>query len=207
MGTKSFYLVAACIVVLAVTIIGYWQYQQIVMREQLVSPSPLVSTSTTTDSFTKAQFLGLLTNHIDSLERRGIQLAGRYAFVGYEGALCCGGTIKVFEVSNPSSPQAVATHEIPNALVKDIYLSGKYLYVALDAGRPARPQVSFEIIEVSDPTKLITVGTYEMVGSVEKIWGYNSNQIVISGSFGAKIIDVTDITHPKIVGDYAQELP
>ncbi|MFC2172131.1 LVIVD repeat-containing protein [Acidobacteriota bacterium] len=126
------------------------------------------------------------------------ELVGRWPYgpvmaVAMEGNLVYygnGAAVIILDISNPSAPQILSEIAMPDA-VRDLALSGNYLYVAADAA-------GLRIVDVSDAYLPFEVGYTETP--------YRSGNVAVSGSFayvgygnGFMIVDISTPQSPQDV--------
>jgi len=84
---------------------------------------------------------------------------------------------------------------VTSGIVKDLFVSGDYLYVAAgDAG--------LRVIDVSDPSNPKEVGYCDTPGEAVGVYVSGSFAYVAAGDAGLRVIDVSDPSNPKEVGYY-----
>ncbi len=115
--------------------------------------------------------------------------ANGYAYIG------SGAQILVYDVSTPDAPVQVGASPILAGTVRDIEISGTYLYAALgDAG--------VQILDISDPQHITILGGYTTYGEVSavRVVGNYAYTASIFDSF--RIFDVSSPAHPTQCGQF-----
>jgi hypothetical protein len=119
----------------------------------------------------------------------GMHVQGRYAYVASNGD----NTFRVFDVSNPSSPSAIASLSVGSG-PDGVHVQGRYAYLTEITNGVLR------IIDISHPTAPVSVGTVS-VSSADQVYvqgryAYVTNQ----GGATFHVIDVASSTAPVQVG-------
>jgi hypothetical protein len=120
----------------------------------------------------------------------GIAVSGNYAYI----ADSSGSSLRVIDVSSPSSPYEVGRLHTPDSCI-DIAIRGDYAYVA-------GYEEGLFIIDISNPLSPSEVSVYD---TPERAWG-----IEVSGDYayvadqegGLRIIDISNPELPREVGSY-----
>ncbi len=116
----------------------------------------------------------------------GVHVSGDHAYLAYIVPECCGYVgdtgLLVIDITDPADPVAVGSCNTPgNAF--DVYVSGKYAYVA--AG-----QAGLQVVDISEPTSPVFVGSLVTLGTVSRNVngsGYSDN---ITGSvYSIHVVD------------------
>ncbi len=79
--------------------------------------------------------------------------------------------------------------------VEDIYVSGKYVYVADGSS-------GLQIIDASDPSSPTLVGTYDTSGNALGVHVSGKYAYIADDTVGLRIIDISDPSSPTLVGTY-----
>lgn len=122
----------------------------------------------------------------------GVAISGNYAYVAdnIEG-------LKVFDVSNPSTPTLVGSSGAGTSVAMGLAISGNYAYV-VDNGVSG-----FKVLDISNPNNPAIVGSNSEV--------QNSREVVVSGNYayvannsssGLKIVNISDPTNPVLAGSF-----
>lgn len=107
----------------------------------------------------------------------------------------------VIDISDPSSPTVVgsvsSSYDVINYWNKivpdDVYVSGKYAYVAND---------ELQVIDISDPAVPVFAGVYDTPGKAQGVYVSGKYAYVADGGAGLQVIDISDPTVPAIAGAY-----
>jgi hypothetical protein len=145
---------------------------------------------------------------LDMVSRaNGIRISGGYAYVFADG-------LRIVDVSDPAHPAEVGSYQTPT-YGRSIYVAGSYAYLAeFDITDPTKGGV--RTIDVSDPTRPSEVSFYQTGSSAYGIFVSGSYAYVATGvglkiievnyayvanpEIGLRIINVSDPTHPTVVG-------
>jgi hypothetical protein len=101
---------------------------------------------------------------------------------------------RVLDISNPARPEP-AGEFTPALLPRSVKVVGNHAYITDYDG--------VEIIDVSDPSAMTTVGKYDSVsGSPVAIFVTNGKAYTADETNGLHIIDVSDVTAPSFLGKY-----
>jgi len=105
--------------------------------------------------------------------------------------------VKTADLTTLSAPKIRGIFQ-PPSFVNDLVLSvdNKYLLIAnsLDG---------LIILDVSNPDNLIQVGIFKTTGpGITKNLTVSGNQVFLTGSYGLKVIDITDPTNPVLARSY-----
>lgn len=98
-------------------------------------------------------------------------------------------------VDNPVNPSLTGTHDT-SGNAYDVYVSGKYAYVADGT-------YGLQIIDISNPSSPTSIGTYDTSGSAWGIYISGKYAYVADETAGLQIIDISNSTNPTLVGAYA----
>jgi hypothetical protein len=124
-----------------------------------------------------------------------VQVVGNYAYIGE------GQNLTILDVSNPSSPVAIARLFLSDMFVRDIYVNAGLAYVAGLAG-------GLRIVDISDPRSPRLRGTYQT-----QLWAFGVfvtgglayiANIVPGGSWEGElqIVDVSNPSSPVFRGSF-----
>ncbi len=120
-----------------------------------------------------------------------VVVAGKYAYLA-DGLT---GGVKIVDVSNPKSPTLIGTYNpVDSGGIKNIYLTGKYIY-ATDWF------LGLLIIDVSNPASPILVGSYASMDA-HGVYVSGKYAYVANGLDGLQVIDVSNPTSPSLAGTY-----
>ena len=131
-------------------------------------------------------------------QSRRVVVAGATAYVAGSAGLC------IAEVSEPARP--VVLSMVPNSY-RDVAVAGRYAYAVGTATDPAdgRDSEGLWVIDVVDPRAPRMMGLYEVgFGLPVRVHVYGN--LVFVGRYG-DIVDVTDPTNPRLVGEIAGSTP
>ena len=142
------------------------------------------------------QRVGALTN----FDAGDIAVSGNYACVV---AFTTGPTLQVIDISDPTNPQRVGGYDITG--FARVTVVGNLAYVAdYDAG--------LHVIDISNPARPQRVGGYRTSGSLVDVavregYAYVAEGVRWDGTnyigkSGLAVIDLSDPTNPRRVGDY-----
>lgn len=118
-----------------------------------------------------------------------VAVQGSYAYVGV------GARLVVLDVSNPADPAVLGQTAVLLDIVRDIFVSGDYAYIAAgDAG--------LRVIDVSDPAAPAEVGSYVPAETALDVHVAGNYAYVAAFRDGLRVVDVSDPTAPVEVGVY-----
>ena len=103
----------------------------------------------------------------------------------------------IIDVSNPENPQVAGNY--PGLEVRDVYVSGKYAYVA--GKEDSDTGSGLYIIDVNDPETPSLKSSYtEFVGEAEGVYVCGKYAYITDIFSGLHIIDVSDRSSPALAG-------
>jgi hypothetical protein len=146
-------------------------------------PTNAVAPAATTADAENVELVG----HIGGVTY-AVFVQGTYAYIGV------GPRLTILDVSTPISPTVVGkTHPLPD-LVRDVYVSGGYAYVAdYHAG--------LRVVDVSTPVTPAEVGFYDKPGSAHGV-AVAGGYAYVADNGGLRVVDVSNPTAPAEVGFY-----
>jgi len=97
-------------------------------------------------------------------------------------------------IDTPSNPILIETYDSTGNPV-DVYVSGKYAYVADSAA-------GLQIIDISNPASTTLTGTYNTTGNANKVQVSGKYAYVSDGVSGMQIIDISNPASPVLAGTY-----
>jgi hypothetical protein len=115
-----------------------------------------------------------------------VALSGMYALVADREA-----GLHIIDVSNPARPRRVGTYE-PNGDVQKVVVAGNHAYVIVEN--------RMEVIEISDAASPEHVGSYVTRNSPLDLAVVGANAYLAGGDAGLLVIDISDPTNPRLVG-------
>lgn len=102
--------------------------------------------------------------------------------------------LEIADISDPSNPYELGNIAVPS-FIKDITVSGDYVYIADDSS-------GLRIINISDPTNPSETGFFDTIGIAAGV-AVNGNYVYVAdGIEGLRIINVSDPTNPSETGYY-----
>jgi len=112
------------------------------------------------------------------------------------------GDLRIFDVSNATVPQEVGAYRLAGG-IEDVYVVGKYAYVAWSTGyNPAMPGSSgLRIVDVSDPTAPQEVGFFPTAEGANAVY-VADNVAYLGDGEGVWIVDVSNPADPQPLGRY-----
>jgi hypothetical protein len=140
-----------------------------------------------------------------------VAVVGQYDSDGFVGSLVVSGTlaylavdesVQVIDVSDPTSPQAMATYTAPGK-VRGLTLFGNLVYVAADRG-------GLRVLDSSDPERLIEIGVYRtrakavqslVAGSIAYVsesWQADQGEYHVR----VTVLDMSNPSHPRRINTY-----
>ncbi len=121
---------------------------------------------------------------------KAVFVQGDYAYIGE------GPRLTILDISNPASPSVVGkTFPFPD-IVRDVYVSGDYAYVANDFFGGLR------VVDISNPFAPTEVGFYDTPGWAEGVAVAGDYAYVTEGYGGLRVVDVSNPSNPTEVGSY-----
>lgn len=114
-----------------------------------------------------------------------------------------GSRLSMLDISSPNNPVAIGHVDIKQGLIVDISLDADYVYLAVSTMISPRVD-SLRIMDISDPTAPIELGTYRPSLSYYDVWGVAvlGNYAYLAGSSGLHIVNVSNPAMPQEVGVY-----
>ena len=82
---------------------------------------------------------------------------------------------------------------LKSSTYRDVEVVGRYVYAALSYG--------LDILDVSDPTHPLPVGSYDNSGRAYAV-AVSGDYVYIAGDTGLVVLDVSDPANPKRVGEH-----
>lgn len=114
---------------------------------------------------------------------QAVAVQGDYAYVGV------GMRLVILAVSNPAAPKEVGAREPFGWYIEDVAVVGNMAFVAAGGA-------GLYIIDVSNPTSPIAVGSYDTSGYAEAVFVSGKYAYIADGPDGLRVIDTTDRSHP-----------
>jgi len=127
----------------------------------------------------------------------GVDISGAWKIVkrgnlAYVSCLITNG-IRIYDVSNPTNLIWLGFHAITNAYGHDV--QGDYLYACNTEGKAGL----FSVVDVSDPTNTMLVGTSNTITDGYNVCVHGSCAYVTDGGGGIKVYDVSNRAAPALV--------
>lgn len=120
-----------------------------------------------------------------------IAISGRYAYLS--------GSINAWaiaDISNPASPTIASTVSLGGVDPEDVYVSGKYLYVAVDK---VTTTGTLRIYDISSSTHAVLVGSVSTPDSAKGIKVAGKYAYVTSLGGSLTVVDVSTPSNPSVV--------
>ncbi|HEX8389970.1 MAG TPA: hypothetical protein VF597_00950 [Candidatus Saccharimonadales bacterium] len=148
-------------------------------------------------------YVASITNSTYLDEAHGLEIQGKYAYVGASNITNTNGYLTVIDISNPANPTIVSQilhSSLKNARQVDI--SGRYAYVTSGA---TSGTAGLSIIDISNPLAPTYVGSY--LSSTLMV----SRDVVVNGKYAYivsmqndtfAILDISNPATPTLVGSY-----
>ena len=135
--------------------------------------------------------------------RSSLELVGEWVFgpccavttVGDIAYFGDGDVLDIVDFSQPASPVTLARLRVPGHWIVDICVSGDYAYVSQEKS-------GLHVIDVSNPTNPIEIGSYVPGGTVRRVAVSGSIVYVVVWEMGLRVLDVSDPAHPTEIGSY-----
>jgi hypothetical protein len=125
--------------------------------------------------------------------------------VGHGHAFVAGlyGGVRVVDIANPTAPKEVGIYDTTQrqpdgtsgSYASSVALSWPYLYVAAQ-------QLGLLVLDVSEPTHPVAVGSFDSPGRAYDVAVYGSYVILGDGPGGVRVVDITDPTRPHEVAGF-----
>ena len=120
-----------------------------------------------------------------------VQVVGRYAYISENASFP--GILRIFDVSNPSSPVELGSLRLPS-WVWGVHVRDGLAYVANgDAG--------LRIVDVRNPAAPTLSGSYATAGTAVDVF-VSGALAYIASAYGLQIVDVTNPSSPTLRGSY-----
>jgi hypothetical protein len=117
-----------------------------------------------------------------------VAVSGNYAYLGtYQNG------ILVIDISNPSAPTIVHTVPFTQSTFRAIRIAGNYAFVC---------KYGLSIIDISDPASAQVVWESEDQFEIDDIEVHGDTAYAAWGEHGLKIMDLSQITSPQIIGRF-----
>lgn len=107
-------------------------------------------------------------------------------------------SIMTLNISNPYSPQLLDNYIRSQVDLWDPVIHENYIYV----GNHGLNGGELQILEISDPTNITLIGTFDNGGSIHAVALNNSIAFLADYNDGIEVIDVSDPTNPIEIGGY-----
>lgn len=132
-----------------------------------------------------------------------VYVSGDYAYLtgsspDWTGSL---GWLTIVDISDPTSPVLVSSYNLPDNAY-GVHISGSYAYVTY-----VTPWccgyfggAGLLVIDISDPTTPVTVGSYETSGNAFDVHVSGNYAYVAAGQAGLQVIDISDPASPAFAG-------
>ncbi|MCX6584509.1 MAG: hypothetical protein NT166_30430 [Candidatus Aminicenantes bacterium] len=128
----------------------------------------------------------VLGNHNAPSSIVGISVSGNYAYLATSNS-----GLQIIDVTDPANPAAAPSYCFGCKLL-DVAVKGNYAYLL------QYPEM-FAIYDLTNPVSPLLRGTIEVAGAA-KIHIYG-NYALLSGEYGAAVVDITDPVSPVLVTD------
>ncbi len=122
-----------------------------------------------------------------------IAVSGSNVFVAAAGGL------RIIDVSKPRTPVLLSTFKGRSRWIRGVDLSGSMAYIATSMAKGAS---WLQIVDISDPSAPVQVGSYETSGVAQDVAVSGTLAYVADRNAGLEVIDVSDPTNPIGVGFY-----
>ncbi len=114
------------------------------------------------------------------------QASGDYIYMG------SGRVMEISSISSPNNPVKQGSITL-DGIIKDIFVSGNYAYVAIDKG-------GLRVVNITNPQSPVLTGSYSHSGEVFNVF-VDGNRAYLLAYYALKIIDVTNPANPVELGE------
>ena len=126
--------------------------------------------------------------------RSTVAVQGTYAYVG------AGRWLVVLDGSDPTDPTVVSRTAVQgewphNDIIQGIYIAGNYALLVIRYD-------GLQVIDISDPSAPVKVGTYDVAGWVNDLYVVGTFAYVATSAGALQVLDISDPTAVRQVGYY-----
>ncbi|MCK4392154.1 PD40 domain-containing protein [Candidatus Bipolaricaulota bacterium] len=132
-------------------------------------------------------------------------VVGSVAYVTDDG---CPGGLRILDISDPTNPRDVGFWEAPTGngprpCLGQVFVEDSLAFVTCYS-RTTWERSALWIVDVSNPAKPHTVGTYDFTEVIEDIFVSGNHVYVAAGEAGLRILDSSDPSNPVEVGSWSE---
>ncbi|TKJ37420.1 MAG: hypothetical protein CEE38_07930 [Planctomycetes bacterium B3_Pla] len=121
------------------------------------------------------------------------------AVSGSNAIVAAAGGLRIIDVSKPRTPALLSTFKGRARWNRGVDISGSMAYIASSMAKGAS---SLQIVDISDPSAPVQVGSYETPGVAQDVAVLGTLAFVADREAGLEVIDVSDPANPIGAGFY-----
>jgi hypothetical protein len=112
-----------------------------------------------------------------------------------------GGELVVLDVTNPATPQPLAS--LQTSKIMRLALHGNYLYIA-DEAQMGNTGAGLIVVDVTNPAAPQVLSTFGACGSARDLaLSTNGRRVLLACGDTAQLVDVSNPASPQLLGSYA----
>ncbi|MDR8391958.1 hypothetical protein NC796_12440, partial [Aliifodinibius sp. S!AR15-10] len=124
----------------------------------------------------------------------GVHISNNLAYIA------SGDKMRILDITTPSSPEQRGIYEPNSGVIRDVYTSGPYAYIANQRtrgiGTPGSPGSDLIIVDISEPTNPQEISIVNPGGTSDNVF-VGERYAFVAGGGALRILDISDPTNPQ----------